>query len=202
MRSDLYGQLSRHIEIMGAVVSQTIYLPDLLMWSFGQRSFALLDGFLCSFDSWNLLVAAPLVRLQIDNLVKLSYAATCPNMDALTQALLGGQEFRTMTDVEGKRLTDRRLVELAAPMHAWLEPVYERACGWVHLSPLHLFLGTQAHDGQITGRIPLHPDVLPQQLLEEVLGAMRQATEELLTCLRAWADHKASLPQPPATQDV
>lgn len=186
-------QLQRHLSVMAAAFSEEIYVPDLLMWSFAQRSYALVDGFLGTFDTWNLLVAAPLVRLQIDTLVRLSYAATCPDMDALTTSLLDGVEFRAMKDETGNSLTDRRLVKRAQRLHPWLEPVYNTACGWVHFSPMHLFLGTQAEDGKLSGHLPLHPDVLPEHLLCEVLGAMLQATQSLGDYLSAWADHKEEL---------
>jgi len=141
-RDDLRLLFPRHLTVMAAALSEEAYLPDLLMWSFAQRSYALVDGFLGAFDTWDLLVAAPLVRLQIDTLVRLSYAATCSDMDALTTALLDGVEFRAMKDEAGRRLLDGCLVERAQKLHPWLKPVYDTACGWVHFSPLHLFLDT------------------------------------------------------------
>jgi hypothetical protein len=133
------------------------------------------------------------VRLQIDTLVRLSYATTCPDMDSLTTALLHGVEFRAMKDDAGRHLTDRRLVERVQKLHPWLRPVYDTACGWVHFSPLHIFLGTQAGDGKLSGHLPLHPDVLPERLLAEVLGAMLQATQDLIGYLGMWAAHKEEL---------
>jgi hypothetical protein len=70
---------------------------------------------------------------------------------------------------------------------------YDTACGWAHFSPLHLFLGTQARDGKLSGHLPLHPDVLPERLLGEVLGAMLQATQDLIGYLGMWATHKEEL---------
>jgi hypothetical protein len=192
-REALRLQLPRHLTVMAAAFSEEIYVPDFLLWSFAQRSYALVDGFLGAFDTWNLLVAAPLVRLQIDTLVRLSYAMTCPDMDALTTKLLDGVEFRAMKDETGQLLWDRRLVKRAQKLHPWLEPVYEVASGWVHFSPVHLFLGTQANDGKLSGRLPLNPDVLPERLLSEVLEAMLQATRDLVGYLGMWAAHKAEL---------
>ena len=192
-REDLRLLLPRHLTVMAAALVEELYVPDLLMWSFAQRSYALVDGFLGAFDTWNLLVAAPLVRLQIDTLVRLSYAATCPDMDGLTKALLDGVEFRATADEAGQRLSDHRLVERAQRLHPWLKPVYDTACGWVHFSPLHLFLGTQATDDKLSGHLPLHPDVLPERLLSEVLGAMLQATQDLTGYLGMWAAHKEEL---------
>jgi len=123
----------------------------------------------------------------------LSYAVTCPDMDALTAKLLDGVEFRALKDENGQRLLDSRLVERAQQLHPWLKPVYETASGWVHFSPVHLFLGRQANDGKLSGRLPLNPDDLPERLLSEVLEAMLQATRDLVGYLGIWAAHKAEL---------
>lgn len=138
-----------------------MYPPDLLMWGFAQRSYGLLDGFLTAFDTWNLHVAGPIVRLQLDSLTRLCCVASRANMDALTFQLLRGEEFRKIMDAYGKLLSDHRLVELAEDRHPWLKPVYELSSGWVHFSPTHVFLGTQAGEGsKIQMRIPLQPDTI------------------------------------------
>jgi len=170
-----------------------MYPPDLLMWAFLQRSYGALDGFLGTFDAWNILVSGPLVRMQIDSLTRLSYVATCPDMDAVATEMLDGREFRKMRDSTGELLSDRRLVELAEERHAWLKPVYDRASGWVHFSPTHVFLGTQAKQGKFIQRLPLNPDTLDEKLLAEMLGAMTQATGELLDYLELRGEHKRSI---------
>jgi hypothetical protein len=193
LRTDLVDLLPRHVTVGQLLASSDMYPPDLLMWAFLQRSYSVLDGFLATFDAWNVLVSGPLVRMQIDSLTRLSYVATCPDMDAVATEMLGGGEFRKMHDSSGKALTDRRLVELAGERHAWLKPVYERASGWVHFSPTHVFLGTQAEEGKFVQRLPLNPDTLDETLLAEMLGAMRQATGELLKYLELWGEHKQSI---------
>jgi hypothetical protein len=113
---------------------------------------------------------------------------------ANSSAVLDAREpLLTMEDEAGQRLSDHRLVECAQRLYPWLKPVYDTACGWVHFSPLHLFLGTQATDGKLSGHLPLHPDVLSERLLGEVLGAMLQATQDLTGYLGMWAAHKEEL---------
>jgi len=41
--------------------------------------------------------------------------------------------------------------------------------------------------------LPLHPDILPERLLSEVLGAMLQATQNLVDYLSRWATHNEEL---------
>jgi len=190
LRADLFELLPRHVTVGQLLASSNMYPPDLMMWAFLQRSCGVLDGFLGTFDTWNILVSGPLVRMQIDSLTRLSYVATCPDMDAVATEMLDGREFRKMRDPSGKVLTDHRLAELAEERHAWLKPVYDRASGWVHFSPTHVFLGTQADQGKFVQHLPLQPDTLDEKLLAEMLGAMTQATGELLDYLELWGEHK------------
>jgi hypothetical protein len=91
-----------------------------------------------SIDMWNPIVAAPLLRMQIDSLMRISYTARMANSDEIAMYVINGGEFRRLKDAEGKRLIDRRLLEHAAPAHPWIGGVYEATSAWVHLSPEHL----------------------------------------------------------------
>jgi hypothetical protein len=67
----------------------------LLVVTVAARSYSLVDGFLSGFGTWNPVVAAPVVRVQIDNLVRLSYAANHENTDELALYMLGEASFAT-----------------------------------------------------------------------------------------------------------
>ncbi len=66
----------------------------------------------------------PLVRLQLDNLVRVCYLTLHPKPHDLSMELLRGAEFRRLMHSDGERLRDHKLVELAATMHPRLPPVY------------------------------------------------------------------------------
>jgi len=163
------------------------------------RSYSLVDGFLSAFDSWNVIVAAPIVRMQIDNLVRLAYAATV-NSDELSRYMVMGGELRKQTDAEGKSLTDARLVQLAHEAgHEWAPDVYRATSGWVHLSPELLHAVVQFEDRsddeeelQLTAGfgIPIPRKRIPLRPLEELLGAMTQATEEIFGYIEVWESRK------------
>ena len=172
---------------------------DIFLVGVAQRSYHLVDGFLGAFDEWNVTAAAPMIRMQIDSLVRVAYFATAPSADRIAMDVIAGVEFRHMKDTTGKKLTDFRLVELAADTHPWVKPVYEGTSGWVHLSPAHVHNAWkvgEADDGTVslTGAIPMRPENIPLNGLLEMIGAMIQATEELFGYFESWESRKGLPP--------
>jgi hypothetical protein len=174
-----------------------LYEIDLVLAGVMVRSYGLLDGFIDAFDTWNPVVAAPLLRMQLDNLVRLSYMVRAPSASDVAQHVLLGGEFRKLKDSDGKFLGDVRLLEHAKPFHPWIEPVYKATSGWVHFSPSHVHAALRLErddDGKATNSftisIPLQPERIPVSALEELVGAMIQATEELFGYIEMWEQRK------------
>ena len=143
------------------------------------------------------MVAAPLLRMQRDNLVRLSYMVRAPSASDVAQHILLGGEFRKLKDSEGKFLGDVRLLEHAKSFHPWVEPVYKATSGWVHFSPSHVHAalrferddeGKATHSFTIS--IPLQPERIPVSALQELVGAMIKATEELFGYIEMWEQRK------------
>jgi len=178
-----------------------LYEIDFFVAAAMARSYSLVDGFISAFDSWNPIVAAPLLRMQIDSLVRLSYMANAPSADAVVQHIVGGGEFRTLKDAEGKRLTDRRLLEHAENGHPWIAPVYEATSGWVHFSPAHLRAAWRLTVDQsgdepsikVFGAVPVRPDQIPLSVLKELLAAMMKATEQVFGYAEVWEQRKGGV---------
>ena len=176
-----------------------LYTLDLFISGVANRSYYLVEGFLTAFDDWNVYVAAPLLRMQLDNLTRVSYLARAPSADDVAMEVLGGNEFRHMQTPDGRKLTDRKLVELAAPHHDWLPPVYEATSGWIHLSPFHITSSWKVTDDPgvgpgLVGRFPLDLHEVPKAALEELLGAMTKATEALFGYIELWESRKGLPP--------
>lgn len=168
---------------------------DMIVSGSIQRSYHLVEGFIRTWDGWNITAAAPLVRLQIDSLIRLSYLLRHPDAHALAHQLLRVDSFRELRDDHNQRLTDRVLVNSAAGHYPWLPPVYDKANEWVHFSTRHLcntFFAPDAPENalRIEGRIPLDPTRIPLRFLDELLGAMTEATHCLLDLAEAWAEAK------------
>ncbi len=174
-----------------------LYGIDLVLAGVMVRSYGLVDGFLDAFDTWNPVVAAPLLRMQLDNLVRVSYMVRAPSASDVADHLVVGGEFRNLKDGEGKLLTDARLLHHAKEHHPWVAPVYEATSGWVHFSPAHVQAAMRLHrdeDGRALDTfditIPLQPERIPLSALKELIGAMTKATEQLFGYVEMWEQRK------------
>jgi hypothetical protein len=196
-----------HIDLTRRFVSVAdgaLYPTDLLLTTVMARSYSLVEGFVDAFDMWNPIVAAPLLRMQIDSLVRVSYTARMANSDEVTMYVLKGGQFRHLKDEDGKSLTDRRLLEHARPAHPWVNDVYTSTSGWVHLSPEHLWATVRlidhgndtsgAPDVSISAAVPLSREHIPISAMQELLAAMTRATEELFGYIETWESRKGLPP--------
>lgn len=196
-----------------SVADGNIYLPDMFFTALMQRSYGLVDALIDLVDGYNLAAAAPILRLQLDSLVRASYVAHAPDADVVVTEILRGVEFRAMRDKDGQKLTDFRLNELAAPYHPWVQAVYAKTSGWIHLSSEHMFTtwrSAEDSDGSEAGAfraaVPLPPEWVPTRLWAELLDAMAQATREIFGYVEVWESRKGLPPGkfrewPPSTDE-
>lgn len=172
-----------------------LYPLDLIITAMLQRSYGVIDALIDAVDTYNIHVAAPLLRIQLDTLFRAHYIASGPDVNDITMRLLRGEEFRKIKDPDGKPLNDYRLKELAGKNHAWALPVYDKASGWVHFSVNHMHATVQVVDtGGFQMGVPLRADVIPESLWHEIYGAAIQATKELFAYVRGWATWKGMPP--------
>lgn len=190
---------AHHIELVRRFLQAAdgvVYTIDMFLTGVATRSYHLVEGFLDLIDDWNVIAAAPVLRLQLDNLTRVSYVVHAPRSDEVVDELIRGTEFRHMKGPDGERLLDWKLVELAKAVHPWLPPVYQATSGWVHLSPLHARMSWSIEEGEeagekvLQGRFPLQPHEIPVSALQELFGAMIQATEELFGYFEIWESRK------------
>lgn len=189
-----------HVELSRRFLAASdgdLYEIDLLLTGLMVRSYSLVDGFIDAFDTWNPVVAAPLLRMQLDNLVRLSFMVRAPSASDVARHVVLGGEFRKLKDSDGKLLNDARLLEHAKEFHPWVAAVYQATSGWVHFSPAHVYAAVRmARDDQggatdtFTMTIPLPPERIPLTALEELIGAMVQATKEIYGYVEMWEKRK------------
>lgn len=188
----------QHLEVAALPLSVDqgrLYSADILVTSMVQRSCGVVDALIDAVDSYNIHAAVPLLRLQLDTLFRVSYAASGIDSDELAMRLLSGVEFRRMKDSEGKNLGDGRLKDLAAAAHPWAPAVYDKTSGWVHFSLSHMVATVQASgELELTMGVPLQPHVIPESLWHEVYAASIRATEEFFVYVRGWASRKGMPP--------
>lgn len=181
-----------HLPAAGRILeASTPTALELFYLAIVQRSLHVVQGFMDLFKRWNLIAAAPLVRLQIDNLTRTSYVAHHSDPLAFSMELWVG-EFHQMRDPKGRRLTDSRLVDLAKQHHPWLFRAYKAANAWVHLSQRHIWLPFDIPEHEIGGPVESRLSVAyvrndySEPLLHDILTTMVVATSDVMGYVLAW----------------
>lgn len=193
----------RHFEIVklllgpnGPGVLAPLFPVDIVFMSVLNRSLDLIAGFVGAFESWNLSTAAPTVRMQVDNLLRLCILAKSPP-EAVDEMFLSGKPLNKVVDPLAPpgskvKLTDHTLREHARPHFPWVDEVYTRSSGWVHLSQVHIEVAMHVDDdGFLSARFPSDIDNYPHDFLEQVLWAMGEATSAVLQIIEDFAVSKA-----------
>jgi hypothetical protein len=118
--------------------------------------------------------------------------ANADRSDVLVSELLEVDSFRDLRSADGRKLTDRVLVDSAANYYPWLPPVYEKSNEWVHFSTRHIFNTWSVGETErsLIGRIPLAPELIPVTFLTELIGAMAEATRSLFALFEVWEGRK------------
>jgi hypothetical protein len=100
----LEEQQDEHFELVphlcGAVVghdSTPLFEVDIVLLSVLNRSLDLIDGFLATYDRWNLITAAPQVRMQVDNLLRITMLLVAPP-NTVTKLLLSAERLSSHVD--------------------------------------------------------------------------------------------------------
>ncbi|HVF52267.1 MAG TPA: hypothetical protein VNC78_01540 [Actinomycetota bacterium] len=172
---DSHARALENVIALGDLSAFDLFLPGLV-----EKSLHLTKGFLAMFDDWNLIVAAPIVRMQIECLVRLAYVSKHP--EAIPEAL--EKPFDRILGPDGRHLTDPQLVTLAREDHPWVGPVYGRvSTERMNLPPQQPLTSdtVTGNDGGAMADIQARLDErFPESFLAEVLAAMEQATSEIL----------------------
>src|SRR5699024_5901048 len=87
----------------------------------------------------NYISAATIIRLQLDSCLRFYAAFIVNDPHEFAHAVLCGTAVRNLKDAEGKKMTDRHLVEKLGCEYEWIPRVYDRASGFIPLSNKHIF---------------------------------------------------------------
>lgn len=191
-RATLDEMRIEHVNIVGDFLKahENFYSLDTFFVAIAQRSYELVDGFISMFDEVNFSVMAPILRMQVDNLIRASYVSRSMNPDEIASNFMTGTEFRKMKNPKGHPLNDRNLREEAAVHHPWISEVYEKTSGWIHLSPAHVHTSIKMEKTSDGALIKLHfprgLEDISVEVLEDICFALINATKELFEYFEGW----------------
>ena len=141
-------------------------------------------------EARNFICAAPLLRLQIDNLLRFYAAFVVAEPHEFAMEVFRGKHIRNLRDARGKKMTDRYLLTLLAKEYDWIERVYEHTSGYIHLSSKHIF-NTLKGDGETQRKINIcvgpSDEYIPDSIRLEAVEGMVAITQALNRFLEGWA---------------
>ena len=124
-----------------------------------KRTLALGHGFRAMEDSQNATVAATLVRVHLDTLLRLYALWWVKDSEAFSRQVMDKGQINRMKDTKGVQMTDGYLYKKLAKIVPWIETVYQESSGFVHFSHRHM-LATMDVRGDQSGSFELNVEAL------------------------------------------
>jgi hypothetical protein len=157
------------------------------------RSLALSTGFQTLIESFNLVCAGPILRLQIDTALRFYASYIAPNADDFAIEVLKGVRVDKLKDRDGKLMRDAYLVERLASDYPWLPNLYEKTSGYVHMSKTHMhstFGKVNREEFSVEMKIGWEDKDLPDSVYSEFISAFRHSTDVFAYYLAGWIQTK------------
>lgn len=143
-RVKLLGLSKQMVEANGG----DLYPVDLFGLGAIKRTISTASGFRLLIESFNLICARVLLRMQIDTALRFCAIFLTESPQKFASDVLGGRQINKLKDSLGNKMTDAYLVSRLAPEHPWLPDVYKNLSGYVHFSDQHLFSPIQRVDSE------------------------------------------------------
>ncbi|MGF1849464.1 hypothetical protein [Vibrio lentus] len=187
-------ELSKELlSLSGQIVKAgDVFHMDILTMAVVNRALELSEGFKDLILSEKFLCAAPLLRLQIDNLLRYSAAWLVDKPHEFVAEVMKGTPVKNIKDASGKKMTDFYLVQKLSSDVPWVESVYEKTCGYIHFSESHfhkVMLSTE-DDGIFSIGIGSQSNQIPKETYIEAIEAFNAATLEISKYVYGWLKTK------------
>lgn len=178
-----------------AADTETLYHADFVAFGVMQRSTALIDGFALLVEHKNALAAAPLLRLQIDSVIRFNACWLVDDSTKITNALWDDRPLNKVKDRTGQRMTDSYLARAISDRYPWLPDAYKQASSFIHLSVRQLtapIVSTDSQSRQI--RMALGPGrewTVAERL--EAVDIFIRTTDALFRLILEWTENRRML---------
>ncbi len=185
--------ISDEHQIMGAEImnaaSSKMYFLDIIAISVLNRSACLLDGFCDLIEKKNFIAAAPLIRLQLDNLLRFQGAWLVEDPHKFSEEVFRGTHIGKLKDRDGHSMTDYYLVKKISEKYPIMESVYKHTSGYVHLSDKHIFnsLGRVKEGDIFNIKISSSDEFIDEKVYLEALRAFFEITGILFSYMKGWS---------------
>jgi len=167
----------------------TMYHVDLFAIGAVKRAISTIAGFKLLVESWNMICARALLRMQIDTALRFFSVFLVRRPNDFVNQVLEGQQINRLKDKDGKKMTDAYLVSKLTSEYSWLPIVYKNLSGYVHFSEQHLFSSVeQVNDetGKVTWAIKEQDTKFPEFSWVEVVDCFNESTDIFIKYFEGW----------------
>lgn len=116
------------------IIGQNLLKEDLCLCAMLDRSMRLTDGFISMIEARNLTCAGALLRLQMDNCLRLFALFIANDRNEAVDCIINGGIFSNLKDKDGKQMRDCHLKEELDKHDPRFSTVYNQASGFIHFS--------------------------------------------------------------------
>lgn len=159
---DTIDDLKRSDEIYTEFLNDYIHMGEDLMADFVvlisilHRAVDLNNAFITLTDSGNYIAAAPLLRLQLDNMLYCYARTIAANDNDFLVGFMDGSNWKEIIDKDGNKLSDDYLLDLISKRFGTDEfkRVYKESSKFIHLSTSHIHMTTFKEENKYQFRLP------------------------------------------------
>lgn len=178
-------------ELAKGIIGKNLLKVDLCFCAFLDRSMKLSRGFSQMITNKNLTCAGALLRLQMDNCMRLYAIYIAEDEDAVISTIIDGGKISAHKDKQGKKMSD---FYLKGQLHKYddkFSVVYDNASGYVHFSNKAFYQSINPEeDNHISIRVGLENGDKANKALSECIEAYLYFTELFYKLIRIAVDSK------------
>jgi len=166
-----------------------IYPLDMYAVAALNRSLNLLHGIYLMIGARNIICAAPLLRMQIDNCLRFYASFIVPDPHNFALDVLSGKRIDKMHDQNCNKMTDYYLRKKMSEEYPWISSVYEKTSSYVHFSDKHIRNAVRMASGEenvLEFSISLGDKHIPDDLYVELMEAFIATTDVFFEYIDGW----------------
>lgn len=206
LNEELKTLTERNIELINTskilLETYAVYRFDLFCCALLNRTVNLTRGFVIQIKDNNFVCAAPLVRINLDSLLRLFAAFQVEfSIDEFAEKIIKGNPINKIKDKKGNKMTDRYLVEELSKQDNfnWVKSVYSTGSEHVHFTSQHIFASVrireQENQATLHGVVELGDTFISIEEKVWATKAMSQIILGIQTQLKIWIVYKEGLPK-------
>lgn len=178
-----------------------IFPCDALALSVLGRSLNLIRGFTVLIEAGSYACAVPLLRLQLDSMLRFYGVVSCQDPHEVARQVLSGVSLRKIKhSSSGEPMTDQYLQRLLESRFPWLPSIYSLSSAYIHLSEEHFLHVLMQAPKDATGKrqfaVSDQDDYLPEEHKGGLIESFTTVTQCVWSVVDGWLSVRQAVTQP------